>query len=81
MSCRSISLTVCATFALSVPAANAAVVFGDGGGSSTNTARTPAAAAAAKHHKSVKKHSTAKDAPDPLPPNWYQVQRNIRWPD
>jgi hypothetical protein len=76
-----VSLTVGAFFALSVPAANAAVIFGDGAGASSTTARTPAAAANAKQHKSVKKRSTAKDAPAPRPPSYYQVQRNIRWQD
>jgi hypothetical protein len=73
-----VSLTVGALFALSVPAANAAVILGDGAGSGSTTARTPAAAAAAKHHTSVKR---VKDVPPPVPPNFYQVQKNIRWRD
>jgi hypothetical protein len=78
---RKVGLTLGALFALSVPAAHAAVIFGDGTGAASGTARTPAAAAAAGHHKSVKKHSTAKDVPSPVPPNYWQVQKNIRWPD
>ena len=72
------SLTVGALFALAVPAANAAVILGDGAGSGSTTARTPAAADAAKHSKSVKR---VKDVPPPIPPNFYQVQKNIRWQD
>ncbi len=75
------SLTIGALFALSVPAAPAAVIFGDGAGAASSTARTPAVAATAKQHKGVKKHSTAKDVPPPVPPNYWQVQKNIRWPD
>ena len=41
MNVRSATLTVGALFALSVPAANAAVVFGDGAGAVSTTARTP----------------------------------------
>jgi hypothetical protein len=74
-----VSLTIGAFVALSVPAAHAAVILGDGAGATSNTARTPAAAAAARHHKSVKKHAAAKDVPPPVPPNYWQVQKNIRW--
>jgi hypothetical protein len=81
MNVSKVSLTIGALFALSVPAANAAVILGDGGGSATDTGRTPAAAAAAKNHKSVKQHSTVKDVPPPVPPNYWQVQKNIRWVD
>ena len=78
MNVSKVGLTVGALFALSVPAANAAVILGDGAGSASTTARTPAAAANAKQHKGVKR---LKDVPPPVPPNFYQVQKNIRWQD
>lgn len=78
MSVSKVSLTVGALFALAVPAANATVILGDGAGPGSTTARTPAAAATAKHHRSVNR---VKDVPPPVPPNFYQVQKNIRWRD
>jgi hypothetical protein len=78
VSVSKVSLTVGALFALAVPAANATVILGDGAGAGSTTARTPAAAATAKHHRSVKR---VKDVPPPVPPNFYQVQKNIRWRD
>ena len=78
MNVSKVSLTVGALFALSVPAANAAVILGDGAGSGSTAARTPAAAAVAKHHTNVER---VKDVPPPVPPNFYQVQKNSRWRD
>jgi hypothetical protein len=74
---RSTTLTVGALFALSVPAANAAVILGDGAAAVSNTARTPAAAANIKHHTTLKHKATIKEAPSLLPDNYYQVKRNL----
>jgi hypothetical protein len=74
---RSITLTAGAVFALSVSAANAAVVFGDGAGAISTTSRAPAAATNVKHHTALKHKATIKEMPSLLPDNYYQVKRNL----
>lgn len=77
MNVRSTTLTAGAFFALSVSAANAAVVWGDGSGAISTTPRTPAVAGGVKHHTTIKHKGTVTEAPSLLPDNYYQVKRNL----